>query len=93
MNQEERKRRAVQVLEGIHNDVRRSIHRAVGIMGDSGQGMTEIIVLEINAAPADVAKGGAAGFAFIPYNPALPVVMLPAPVTWRYISICPGSKP
>jgi hypothetical protein len=70
MNQDDRKKLAVQAIEGIHNDVRRSIHRAVGIMGDSGQAMTEIIVPEINEALADCAQGIVAGFAFVPYNPA-----------------------
>jgi hypothetical protein len=70
MTKEKMRETAVQVLEGIHNDVRRSVHRAVGIMGDSGQAMTEIIVPEINEALGDVAKGGAAGFSFVPHNPA-----------------------
>jgi hypothetical protein len=70
MNQDDRKRLAVEVLEGIHNDVKKSIHRAVSIMGDSGQAMTEIIVPEINEALADCAKGSVVGFAFAPYNPA-----------------------
>jgi hypothetical protein len=70
MTKEKMMEMAVQVLEGIHNDVRRSVHRAVGIMGDSGQAMTEIIVPEINEALADCAKGSATGFSFVPHDPA-----------------------
>jgi hypothetical protein len=70
MDLERRKKLAVQVLEGIHNDVKRSVHKAIGIMDDSGQAMTEIIMPEINEALSDCMKGSAAGFAFVPYNPA-----------------------